>query len=157
MGLPAPPIGAPPNPLFPQTGGGAQEPPTTPPGQNQALQMINNMLTNPRPVAQGAAQQQGMQLGGGIAGFASTLERTGIKVYNDMEKYNEWEFLYDPTKDTSSGLIGPQQQRPGQQTQQPGQAQQPFGQPQQPFGQPQQPFGQQPQPFGQQPGQQPRR
>ena len=85
--------------------------------------MINNMLTNPRPVAQGGAPQaNGMQLGGGIAGFASSLERTGIKVYNEMEKYNEWEFIYDPTKDVS--VTGVQQQQKPQQGQQGQQGQQ---------------------------------
>jgi len=30
---------------------------------------------------------------------ASTVERTGIKIYNDRSKYNEWEFIYDFGKD----------------------------------------------------------
>ena len=66
-----------------------------------------------------------MQLGGGIAGFASTVERTGIKIYNTMEKYNEWEFIYDPTKDTPGVAGAQQQQKTGQQTQQPQSPQQP--------------------------------
>jgi len=28
--------------------------------------------------------------GGGIAGIASTVERTGIKIYNEKDKYNGW-------------------------------------------------------------------
>src|SRR5439155_25250708 len=85
-------------------------------GQNQALQMINNMLQNPRAVTPGATQQPGTtQIGGGIAGVASTLERAGIKVYNDKEKYNEWEFLYDLTKETAgAGVPGATGQQPGQ-------------------------------------------
>jgi hypothetical protein len=36
--------------------------------------------------------------GSGIAGFASTAEGQGIMIYNDHSKYEEWEFLFDPTK-----------------------------------------------------------
>jgi hypothetical protein len=98
---------------FPQPG---VADPSAQAGQNQALQLINNMLTNPRPTTQaGLSAPQGQQLGAGIAGFASTVERTGIKIYNKMEKYNEWEFIYDPTKDATTALG--QQQRPGQQSQ----------------------------------------
>jgi hypothetical protein len=56
-----------------------------------------------------------------------------IKVYNEMEKYNEWEFLYDPTKDTSSGLIGPSAaETRTADAQQPGNSSNHFGQQQQP-------------------------
>ena len=79
----------------------------------------------------------GLQIGGGIAGVASTVERTGIKIYNEKEKYNEWEFLYDLTKDKTGagaalGAAGIQQQQQGIQGL-PGQQQQPT---QSPFGQP---------------------
>jgi hypothetical protein len=58
----------------------------------------------------------GQQIGGGIAGVASTAEGSGIKVYNDRDKYEEWEFIYDPKKDkrltgmvqTGSGQLGQQ-------------------------------------------------
>jgi hypothetical protein len=52
-------------------------------------------------------------IGGGIAGVASKREQEGIKVYGDRTKYNEWEFVYDVTKDKSrSAAAGavPQQQ-----------------------------------------------
>ena len=88
--------------------------------------MINQILQTPRGAVQGGTGQsnatQGTTIGGGIAGIASTLERTGIKVYNDMTKYNEWEFVYDISKDQSRAGGGvPGQQ--GQQGQQPGNAQ----------------------------------
>jgi hypothetical protein len=71
---------------------------------NPALDLIRQSLFNPRPNAPpGVAQTGGAQITGGIAGVASTAERSGIKVYNDREKYNEWEFLYDLTKDKSGG------------------------------------------------------
>lgn len=41
--------------------------------------------------------------GSGIAGFASKAERSGIKIYNEKSKYNEWEFIYDFAKDKSMG------------------------------------------------------
>ena len=101
------------------------------PGQNQALTLINQILTTPRSagVAAGNQPMAGMQIGGGIAGVASTVERTGIKIYNEKEKYNEWEFLYDLTKDKTGmgaalGAAGAQQQQV-----QPTPTQSPFGQP----------------------------
>jgi hypothetical protein len=116
------------------------------PGQNQALAMINQILTTPRAGGLNATGNQataGLQIGGGIAGVASTVERTGIMIYNEKEKYNEWEFLYDLTKDKTGmgAALGAQQQgtQNQQQGQQPGQQQ---GQPQtQQQQQGQSPFG----------------
>jgi hypothetical protein len=42
-------------------------------------------------------------IGGGIAGVASKREQEGIKIYNTKKKYNEWEFVYDVTKDKTRG------------------------------------------------------
>ena len=122
-----PPFGQPGNTALP----GAQ------PGQNQALTLINQILTTPRSggVAAGNQPMGGLQIGGGIAGVASTVERTGIKIYNEKEKYNEWEFLYDLTKDKTgmgsamgAGMQQQQGQQQGQQAQ-PIPVQSPFGQP----------------------------
>ncbi len=41
----------------------------------------------------------GLQIGGGIAGFASRYEAPSIKVYNERQKYHEWEFIYDVKND----------------------------------------------------------
>lgn len=80
-------------------------------------------------------------VGGGIAGVASKREQQGIKVYNEKKKYNEWEFVYDISKDPSRGGMGGQQpastSQAGQQPQ-PQQAQQNPQQSQQPFQQQQQ-------------------
>ncbi len=38
-------------------------------------------------------------IGAGLAGVASKREQEGIKIYNDRTKYNEWEFVYDISKD----------------------------------------------------------
>ena len=78
-------------PGFPQPG--------TAPGQgNAAADMIRNILTTPRPggMPQGIAGAQ--TIGGGIAGVATTAEGEGVKVYNDRTLYQEWEFIFDPTK-----------------------------------------------------------
>lgn len=111
------------------------QPPNGPPGA--AVNMINQLLTSPRPGGQfgtngappldqngnplpttsptpfpntpvnggapGTAPPpvQGQTIGGGIAGIATKLEQSGIKVYRDRTPYNEWEFVYDITKDTT--------------------------------------------------------
>jgi hypothetical protein len=62
--------------------------------------MINRILTTPRAnVNMNIPGATGLQIGGGIAGFASTYEAPSIKVYNERQKYNEWEFIYDIKKD----------------------------------------------------------
>jgi hypothetical protein len=97
------------------------------PGQpavgNEAARIIGQLLTTPRPgglagvpgpgganpSAFGAAGG-GQTFGGGIAGVASKSEARGIKVFNERENYNEWEFVYDYRKDPlivgSAGTVG---------------------------------------------------
>lgn len=96
-----------------QTGGQVPYPSTTQratPGQggvNPALQLIQNILMNPRPAPGGMQTGGGAQmLGGGIAGVASKVEAPSIKVYNERSAYNEWEFIYDPKSDKSAALAG---------------------------------------------------
>jgi type II secretory pathway pseudopilin PulG len=57
--------------------------------------------------------------GAGIAGVASTASGSGIMVINDRQKFKEWEFVYDITKDKT--VVGgvPNQQLPNQQPQNP--------------------------------------
>lgn len=121
---------------FPQGQGGfAQSPGQVPgmqqpgqPGQpNPALQMIQQIISNPRQ-GQGAAGRPsggvgGQQLGGGIAGVASKKDAQGIKIYNERTNYKEWEFLYDPTQDAMAqagkqGVAGQNSSNPNQQGQQ---------------------------------------
>jgi hypothetical protein len=54
----------------------------------------------------GSTAQGGNFATGSFAGVASTVKRTGIKKYADYSKYNEWEFIYDYSKDVAkaSGL-----------------------------------------------------
>jgi type II secretory pathway pseudopilin PulG len=116
----------------------------TPEQINPALDVIQRLLTTPRQPppgvlgsSSGQAAANGMSafpssgpaagggFGGGagggapgltgIAGFASKKEGKGIKVINERERIEEWEFIYDPAKDQGG--------RPNQnmQSQQPGQ------------------------------------
>jgi type II secretory pathway pseudopilin PulG len=81
-------------------GAGAGQP--GPAGANPAADMIWKSLTTPRtPPNVAGAQQPGTQVGGGIAGVASMMEKSGIKLYNEHDKYNEWEFIYDFSQDKS--------------------------------------------------------
>lgn len=90
---------------------GAQ-PPAPGASPNAALEMIQRLLTTPRPGGIGgpAAQQGGQVIGGGIAGFASRLEAEGIKVYKERTKYNEWEFIYDIKEDLQKSIPAALQQ-----------------------------------------------
>jgi hypothetical protein len=68
--------------------------------QAAAAAIINQILMTPNP--RGLAGIQNAQsgiMGGGMAGVASKVESDSIMIYNDREKYNEWEFVYDPTKE----------------------------------------------------------
>jgi hypothetical protein len=142
---------------------------TTPNGgpPTSAANLINQILTTPRPgglngtnptaggfgspqaggfgsgtstgSANGTAPAQntgGQVIGGGIAGVASKVEQDGIKTYNGRTSYDEWEFVYDMSKDPMRGGNQGLGQQPAQQ---PGQ---PAGQtPASPFGSPQPPAG----------------
>jgi len=110
-------------PGYQNASGGQPGVPSAPSGTpNAATQMIANILTQPNPAGYNAVQraQQMQQQGGslgmgapgapgavgsavgvggtGMAGVASTAELEGIMVYNDRTAYNEWEFIFDPTK-----------------------------------------------------------
>lgn len=79
-------------------------PRTPPPGimsGNQATTNANNMSAFPL-----SGQNANLQGGGsgnpamtGIAGFASKKEGKGIKLINERDRIEEWEFIYDPAKD----------------------------------------------------------
>jgi hypothetical protein len=68
--------------------------------------MIRKILTTPRPGGLGEAQvQQTFSFGAGIAGVASKAEAPSIIIYNERDRYNEWEFIYDMRKDRM--MVGP--------------------------------------------------
>jgi hypothetical protein len=90
------PGGTPGQPASPQPGGAAQDP-------NAALNLINQLLTNPRqtPTVQNAPVS-GNQVGA-IAGIASTHKGPSIKVYKDQDHYELWEFVFSPTASNVPG------------------------------------------------------
>jgi hypothetical protein len=67
-------------------------------GPNQAQQMIQQILTTPRPGGMPGAGGQSPTMGGGIAGVASNADAEAIMVYADRTNYKEWEFIFDPNK-----------------------------------------------------------
>lgn len=60
------------------------------------------MLTAPNANAAAAIQRgstTGETFGGGLAGVATKYEAGSIKLYNERQKYQEWEFVYDYRND----------------------------------------------------------
>jgi len=73
-----------------------------------AANVIQRLLTTPRPGGlaglrggQNTAGQLGQAGGGlpqfqeGVAGVASKSDKSGVKIYQGRETYNEWEFVFD--------------------------------------------------------------
>ena len=57
--------------------------------------------------------------GGPIVGVASTSKKESLKLLNNKDHYNEWEFVYDPRLDlTNAAAAG----APGRNPQMPGMA-----------------------------------
>lgn len=80
-------------------------------GSGAATAGQNNMFgltsaSNMQPPGGGLPGMGGTQVGGGIAGVASEAKGPSIMIYNERKKYNEWEFVYDQSKDR--GLAGVQ-------------------------------------------------
>jgi len=96
-----------------QPGGGFGSTPNPAAIGGEAARIIGQLLTTPRPgglagisgstntggVGSTPAGMTGTVFGGGIAGVASKSESRGIKVVNERENYNEWEFVYDYRRD----------------------------------------------------------
>ena len=79
--------------------------------------MPTRLLTTPR---QGGipGQANAAALGPGIVGVATKHEGVGIKLYAEREKYQEWEFVYDPKEEKAPNMAGNQQgQQPDRITQ----------------------------------------
>jgi hypothetical protein len=99
-------VGAPPAPIEATSSPYARRPGLAGQPSNAALEMIQRILTTPRPGGLGQQlTQQPITYGSGIAGVASKAEADSIIIYNERTRYNEWEFIYDLRKDRSA--IGP--------------------------------------------------
>jgi type II secretory pathway pseudopilin PulG len=61
--------------------------------------------------AQGDTSSSGQQViaSGPIVGVASVSKKTTIREFNKKKKYNEWQFLYDPTADRGGLITTPYQ------------------------------------------------
>jgi hypothetical protein len=109
-------------PGYPQNQPGQRQ--LTPEQLNPAMDVIQRLLTQPRQPPPGVLQSGGAPSGpitspsgtflssgpaanggngqfggGGIAGVASKHEGKGIKLVNDRDRIEEWEFIYDYGKD----------------------------------------------------------
>ena len=58
---------------------------------------------------------EGKVFGGNIIGVGSKVNRTSLRVYDGGTTYREWEFIWDPTKETAAGgqAATPAGQAPG--------------------------------------------
>jgi hypothetical protein len=77
--------------------------------QSTAANIINGLLTSPRPGGMpttAGAPGIGGSVMGGLAGVASTYKGKGVKRYNDQEEYQKWEFYYDLSKDIATNTPG---------------------------------------------------
>jgi hypothetical protein len=97
-------------PPSPQNALGGTQPNPALPGNNSgnaALTAIDNALFRPNqaPAAGGTGSP-------GIAGVASTFKGPSIKAYREKTKYQEWEFVYDPTT-SQPGAAQPGLNTPG--------------------------------------------
>ncbi|MGA9509597.1 MAG: hypothetical protein WBV55_13355 [Candidatus Sulfotelmatobacter sp.] len=71
----------------------------------------SQQVTQTPGTASGDATSSGQQVisGGPIVGVASISKETTIREFNHKRKYNEWQFVYDPTTDTGGLLRTPNQ------------------------------------------------
>jgi type II secretory pathway pseudopilin PulG len=68
---------------------------------NAGIQAVNNALSGQSPGLSGgnnSAFKNG-PTGGGIAGVASKFKGPSIKVHDEQQRYEKWEFVYDPKQD----------------------------------------------------------
>jgi len=65
----------------------------------------------PQPLSQQAGPNGAPQVfgGGGIVGVASISKDRTIREFNKKNRYNQWQFIYDPTSDRGGLLMTPNQ------------------------------------------------
>ncbi len=94
----------------PQPGQGPFNPssPGAPGAANPGLNIINQLLTTPRPAPSGIGPATNNQtIGGGIAGVASTFTGATIKSYGGRTDCSEWEFVYQLPQQAGMPQNGP--------------------------------------------------
>lgn len=131
---------------------------TTATGPSQTSSPTDSQDSSSTRISSAGSSDQGsdkqLVTGGPIVGVASTSKKTTIREFNKKKKYNEWQFVYDPTTDRGGLITTPNQPSlqgfgssapslaPGQGGQ-PGISNSPFGQPSG-FGNQSSPFGSNP-------------
>jgi len=91
------PTGGPAGGIAGATPAGAPAAPAAPSGQPGGTPTVGT------PAAAISTPMTGPTFGGGpIVGVASTSTRQSIKVLNDKDHYNDWEFVYDPRLDLTA-------------------------------------------------------
>jgi type II secretory pathway pseudopilin PulG len=84
-------------------------------GQSGANGTPGSDPSQPSPQVKGTGQgddsssSQQLVTGGPIVGVASTSKNTGLHEYNHKKKFNEWQFVYDPTTDRGGLITTPNQ------------------------------------------------
>ena len=63
------------------------------------------------PASNGSPQNGSSQVfgGAGIVGVASVSKKQTIREFNKKNRYNQWQFIYDPTTDRGGLLMTPNQ------------------------------------------------
>lgn len=69
----------------------------------------NAQVTAENPQEADASSGQQLVASGPILGVASTSKKKTIRIYNKKTKYNEWQFIYDPTADRGGLITTPYQ------------------------------------------------
>jgi type II secretory pathway pseudopilin PulG len=77
---------------------------------NAGIQAVQNQLSGGLSGGGNSAFNNNNSVGGGIAGVASKYKGPSIKIYDEQQRYEKWEFIYDPKKDTALNKNLPQQQ-----------------------------------------------
>jgi type II secretory pathway pseudopilin PulG len=133
---------------------GATAVPGTDPSQDPAAQTVKDSTSAKSGSTDDSSSTQ-LVASGPIVGVASTSKKTTIREFNKKKKYNEWQFVYDPSTDRGGLITTPNQPNlqsfGSSQGLVPGQNGQPANTNNSPFGQPsgnQSGFGSQSSSFG---------
>jgi type II secretory pathway pseudopilin PulG len=130
-----------------------QSAPNSPSDPSQASSQTQVSPTSGSNKADTSSSSQQVISGGPIVGVASLSKKDTIREFNKKKKYNEWQFIYDPTADRGGLITTPYQPALQGLAGQPGQMGQP-AQNVQPGANGGSPFGQSPSLFNNQnPGQ----
>ncbi len=87
--------------------GSAQQPATAAPVSDSAS--ASTQVAGSTAQGDTSSSSQQVIAAGPIVGVASVSKKTAIREFNHKKKYNEWQFLYDPTADRGGIITTPYQ------------------------------------------------